>query len=241
MAASDLYSPLSAGPLSFNAGNTGGFQIGKILKEDPLPAQFGAATSEVPDLTQTADVLKNFGGQFTSTGQDALAMAARGELTGPQTAQLNQFRQGLTNQARQMYYSMGRTPDQDTSFLGTTADIDAKVNAMAQAEIQSTIQLGLGEVSAGGTFFGQSLGFDQAAVNTLISAGQAQLKQDEDYRKSLTDTFSSLFKLFGTVGGAVAGGLFGGPAGAAAGASLGGSLTGALDAKAGGGSDKVFQ
>ena len=235
-ASSDLFSPLSAGPLSVQAAPTPGTSLGGFFKPDALPAQFGQATAEVPDLTRTADVLKGFGSTLTGQGADALAMAARGELTAPQQAQLDQFRTGLTNQARQMYYSMGRTPDQDTSFLGTTADIDAKVNAMAQQEIQTTIQLGLGELTSGSSFFGQSLGFDQTAVNTLISAGQAQLKQDEEYRKTLSDTFSSIFKLVGTVGGA----FVGGPGGAAVGGMLGGLIGGKIDQSQAGGSSSAL-
>ena len=71
-------------------------------------------------------------------------MAQQGQLTGPQQAQLNLYRQGLQNQAQQTYASMGRNINQDTSGISTQAHIDEQVNAMSQQQIQSTIALGLG-------------------------------------------------------------------------------------------------
>ena len=69
------------------------------------------------------------------------------------------------------------------------------VNAMAQSQIQSTIQLGLGEISGGSSLIGQGLGFDNAANQILLQAGQAQLQQDKNYSDSLTSVFSGIAKM----------------------------------------------
>src|SRR6202041_1143556 len=109
-------------------------------------------------------------------------MAESGQLTPEQQATVGQYQSGLTNQARQQFYSMGMDPDKSTGFVTQTANIDAQVNAIAQAEIQSTIQLGLGEVSGGNSLENTGLGFENAANQALIAAGQAQLQLDQQYR-----------------------------------------------------------
>ena len=119
-------------------------------------------------------------------------MAQNGQLTVPQQAELNQFAQGEKNTAAQTYASMGRNINQDTSGISTQQNIDASINAMAQKEIATTIQLGLGELSAGGSMTGQALGFENAANQALIQAGQAQIQQDKDYSTALTGAFSSI-------------------------------------------------
>ncbi len=136
---------------------------------------------------------------LVTQGQEALGMAQRGELTPAQQAQLSKYGTGLTNQARQQYYNMGRNPDNDTSFISQTANIDTQINAMAQAEIQSTIQLGLGEISGGSSLIGQGLGFENAANQVLLQAGQAQLQQDKNYSDSLTNVFGSIAKMAGSL------------------------------------------
>jgi len=137
--------------------------------------------------------------QLVGQGEDALAMAQRGELTPEQRAQLSVYGTGLTNQARQMYAGMGVNPDKDTSFLSTTADIDTKVNAMAQQQIQSTIQLGLGEISGGSSLISGGLGNVNAANSALLQVGEAQLKNDQAYSSNLTSAFGAIGSLFGGV------------------------------------------
>ena len=63
---------------------------------------------------------------------------------------------------------------------------------MAQAQIQSTIQLGLGEISGGSSLIGQGLSFQTAANQALIAAGEAQIKQDQTYSAALTSAFTAL-------------------------------------------------
>ena len=183
----------------------GGAGLAGILSqgEKSLPWEYTAALGNVPALQQNAQTLFGESQQLYGTGQTALQMAEAGQLTPEQTAQLQQFRTGLTNQARQTYASMGRNPDQDTSFITTTANIDTQVNAMAQDQIRSSIQLGLGELSSAGSFAGQAVSESTAASNILIQAGQAQLAQDKAYSDSLTNVFGSIGKIFGAVlGGA---------------------------------------
>lgn len=191
------------------------------MGESPLPWEFGQVASNAPTMFSQGGTLFNTGMGFTNQGQQALEMAQQGQLTDPQKAQLSEFDQSLKNQAAQLYAGQGRNINQDTSAISTYADIDAKVNAMAQQEIQSTIALGLGETQAGASFAGQALGYESAANQALIAAGTAQLQQDKDYSDSLSSVFGSIFKMAGTIGGAA----IGGPAGAA----VGGTLAGALD------------
>jgi hypothetical protein len=225
------FNPLSVGALGVGAAGLGAI-IGK--GESPIPQQFQQLQAEVPYLQSQAAWMQGQGASLlpgaqalTAQGTSALGMAQRGELTQPQQAQLGQYRTGLTNQARQTFANMGRNPDQDTSFINQTADIDAQVNAMAQQQIQSTIALGLGELSAGSSMTGEalsfetgSLGFENAASQALVQAGQAQISEDKAYSDSLTSAFSAIGKLFGTF----AGGAIGGPAGAAVGGAVGSAV-----------------
>jgi hypothetical protein len=186
---------LGAGGLALGAGG-----LGYMLSKGPgqLPWQYGQLENQVPGELAQAQSLESSGADLTAQGKSALAMAQAGQLTVPQQAEVNKYGTSLTNQARQQYYSMGRNPDQDTSFIQTTANIDAEVNAMAQKEIQSTIALGLGEIQAGTGETGQGLQFQSAANQALIAAGEAQIKLDQQYSQSLTGAFAAIGTLFGT-------------------------------------------
>ena len=182
---------LGLGALGIGAG----LMLGK--GETPLPPEFAQMGQMVPGLQSQAGTAFGQGQQLYGQGAQALQMAQAGQLTQPQQAALNQYKTGLTNQANQMYAAMGRSPTQDTSYIGTTADIDAKVNAMAQQEIQSTIQLGFSELQGASSFENTSLGFSNAAAKILQAEGDAQLKQDENYSNSLTNLFGSIAKIAG--------------------------------------------
>jgi hypothetical protein len=177
----------------------GALGFGAILAQGPgqLPAQFGQLEGNVPGMESEASLLEGQGSALVGQGTQALNMAQQGQLTPEQQAQLSQYQTGLTNQARQQYAAMGRNPDQDTSFVSTTGNIDTQVNAMAQQQIQSTIALGLGEISGGNSLNSTGLGFQNAANQALITAGQAQLQLDQQYSSSLTSAFSSIGTLFG--------------------------------------------
>lgn len=165
--------------------------------ESPLPSEFSELTATVPTLESQGSTAFSEGQQFTTQGQKALQMAQNGQLTPQQQAQLQVYQGGLQNTAAQEYATMGRNSNQDTSFVSTQANIDTQVNAMAQNEIQSTIALGLGETSAGSSFTGQALGFENAANSALIAAGNAQLQQDKDYSSSLTNAFTAVASIAG--------------------------------------------
>lgn len=253
----------TSGPLTTGGTNTfGGLSGGQLLGlgggaaavgglgyllaqgPSPLPPEYGQLTGQqVPLLNQEAQTynqdaagLLATGAGFTQQGQGALAMAQRGELTAPQAAALSQTRTGLENQAAQTYANMGRNINQDTSGISTQANIDAQTTAMAQQYIQSTIQLGLGETSAGATYsglgaqFGQlGLGATSQANSALIAAGQAQLEQNKTYSSALSGAFGAI--------GSIAGGLLGsfmGPVGTAAGSALGGMAGKAIGGASGG-------
>lgn len=188
---------LAGGALAAGAGG-----LGYMLSRGPgsLPAQYGQLEAGIPGMVDEAHLLEGQGGALVGQGTEALRMGQRGELTPEQQAQLTQFRTGETNKARQMYAGMGRNPDQDTAYLGTTADIDARVNAMAQEQIRSTIALGLGEISSGSSLIGQGAGFQSAANSALIAAGEAQMKLDKQYSDSLTSAFTAIGTMFGAMG-----------------------------------------
>lgn len=194
-------SPFGLSPGALAALGIGAAGFGTMLArgESPLPTEFATLTGNVPNLQNEAQLLEAQGGSFINQGQGTLAMAAAGQLTDPQKAQLGEYSSDLKNQAIQTYAGMGRNWNQDTSAIQTQASIDARVNAMAQEQIRTTIQLGLGQIGEGNSLIGQGLGFQGAANTALVQAGQAQVAQDAAYSKSLTDSFSAIGNLFGGI------------------------------------------
>jgi hypothetical protein len=192
-------SGIGSGALSFAGPAVGALGLGALLAQGPgsLPVQYQQLENNVPGMEQEATSLETQGGTLTGQGTQALQMAQNGQLTPEQQAQLSLYQTGLTNQSRQQFAAMGRNPDQDTAFINQTANIDTQVNAMAQQQIQSTIQLGLGELSSGSSLIGQGLGFENAANQALIAAGQAQIQLDTSYSTNLTSAFSAIGTLFG--------------------------------------------
>ncbi len=210
-------SPFSLGTVGTAAAGGAGLAGLFLSGSNELVPQFQQLEAQVPGLESEAQTLEGEGQTFTTEGTQTVNNAAAGVLTPQQQAQLSVFQSGLTNTADQEYASMGRNPNQDTSFISTQADIDTKVNAMAQQQIQSSIALGLGQISAGSNATGQGLEFQNAADQALIVAGNAQVASDAAYSQALSGAFSAI----GTIVGGVAGGAVGGPAGAVAGASIG--------------------
>jgi hypothetical protein len=200
--AADSLSSGSGSGLNFGmigAAGLGAAGLGAILGmgESPLPPQFTELTDSVSGLRSEASSLEATGSHLTGEGEQALAMARRGELTPEQQAQLKVYSGGLENQSRQMFFNMGRDPDADTAAITQQGNIDTQVNAMAQAQIQSTIALGLGEIQAGSSATGQGLQFESAANQALITAGNAQIQLDKQYSDALTGAFSAIGNLFG--------------------------------------------
>lgn len=189
----------SSGALGLGSLAIGGAGLGYLLSqgEPPLPTEFGQLTANVPGMEAQAQTLFGEGQGLTTQGTQALEMAQKGELTPEQQAQLKLYQGGLTNTAQQTFASMGRNINQDTSGISAQGNIDTQVNAMAQQQIQSTIALGLGELSAGSNMTGQALSFENAADSALIAAGQAQIQQDKSYSDSLTSVFSSIGNILG--------------------------------------------
>ena len=197
-ASSSIGSLGNLGSIGALAGGAAGLGWAILAQgEGSLPSQFQQLQAGVPGLQQTGSALTSQGQALQAQGMQAVGMAQQGQLTAPQQAQLSQYGAGLNNQSRQMFYNMGRNPDADTAAINQSGNNAAMVNAMAQQDIQSTLQIGLGELSAGATSIGQGLQFDQAANQALLAAGEAQLKLDQQYSTSLTSAFSSIGNLFG--------------------------------------------
>jgi len=210
-------SPFSLGTLGTAAAGGAGLAGLFLSGSTQLPQQYQQLEGNVPGLEAESSTLEGEGQTFTQQGQQALQMAQNGQLTPQQQAQLSLYQGGLENTAAQTYASMGRNINQDTSGINTQANIDTQVNAMAQQQIQSTIALGLGETSAGSQYDQAGLGFQNAADNILVQAGQAQVAADTAYSNSLTGAFSAI----GTILGGITGAAVGGPTGAVAGATIG--------------------
>lgn len=191
-------SPLGLGNILGAGAGLGALAYTMGKGESPLPSQYDVVQNTyAPTEFGQGQALYGQGQALAAQGQSLLAKAGRGELTAPQQASLSQTRTGLENQAAQMYYNMGRSPTHDTSFIGTTADIDARVNAMAQQFIQTTIQLGASELSAGSSFMTAGTAEENAATGAMLQVGQAQLKNDEDYSNAVSAAFGALAKGFG--------------------------------------------
>jgi hypothetical protein len=193
---------LSSGSMmGLGALGLGAAGFGAILGqgEPKLPWQFGQLSNNAALMEQQGGTLFGEGQQLYGQGAAALGMAQQGQLTTPQQAQLTLESQKLNNQASQAYASMGRNINQDTSGISTQANIDTQINAMAQQQIQSTIALGLGEIQTGGSMTGQALGFENAANQALVQAGEAQLKNDQAYSTALTGAFTSIATIMGSV------------------------------------------
>jgi hypothetical protein len=182
---------LGLGALGIGAG----IMLGK--GETPLPPEYAAMGAMVPGLQQNAATLFGQGQQLAGEGRSLIQKAGAGELTLPQQAELKQYSTGLQNMANQQFAAMGRNITSDTSGIGVQADIDAKINAMAQQEIRTTLTTGFQELQAGQNEFGQSLGYSEAAAKILQAEGEAQLKQDQAYSQSLTNMFGSIAKIAG--------------------------------------------
>jgi hypothetical protein len=196
-------------------GAGAGLMLGR--GETPLPPEYAQMGAMVPGLQANAADLYGKGQDIYKMGLSDIQKARAGELTLPQQAELNQYKTGLQNTANQTMAAMGRSMTGDTSAIGISADIDAKILAMSQREIEFTLKTGFQELTAGQAEFGQSLGYSDAAAKILQAEGEAQLKQDQAYSKSLTDMFSTI----GKIAGIAIGGSFGGPAGAAVGGQIG--------------------
>src|SRR5580700_12040902 len=109
-------SSLFSSPLSLGAAGVGALGLGALIAQGPgqLPSQYGQATASSPWEIATGQSTIGQGQTLVNQGTEALAMAEAGQLTAPQQAQLGQYQSGLTNQARQQFYSMGQDPDKST-------------------------------------------------------------------------------------------------------------------------------
>jgi hypothetical protein len=197
-------SSLFSSPLALGAAGVGALGLGALIAQGPgqLPSQFGQATEIAPWEINTGQQTIGQGQTLVNQGTQAVGMAQAGQLTPEQAAQLEQYSSGLTNQSRQMFYSMGQNPDKSTGFVTQTGNIDAQVNAMAQQEIQTTLQIGLGEISSGNSLMATGGSEISAATQALMAAGEAQLKLDTSYSSNLTSAFGAIGSMFGALGGA---------------------------------------
>jgi hypothetical protein len=188
-------SALNLGALGLGAG-----ALGYLMAKGPasLPEQYQQLEGQAPILFGQGSQLFGQGQGLITSGQQALDMARRGELTPEQTAQLQLSRQGLQNFAAQTYAAMGRTGP-DTSKIGTQADIETRVTAMAQSYLDTTIKIGLGELGAGTNLTGQALGFEKAGMDALQAAGNAQIQLDKQYSDSFASMFGSVAKMAGQI------------------------------------------
>lgn len=177
----------------------GAADLGLLLTqgEPSLPSEFNVLQETyAPTEFSQGQASYGQGQSYLAQGQQALAMAQKGQLTPEQAAQLSLYRTGLENTASQEYYNMGRSPTRDTSFISQQGLIDTQVNAMAQQQIQTTIQLGLGETSAGTSLESLGLGYESSANQALVAAGTAQMQNDQNYNGAIQNAFSAMAGVF---------------------------------------------
>lgn len=197
-------SGLSAGTWgTLGLGALGLGTLGYLASQGPtnvasIPG-FAQANAMVPGYQANAAQTWNQGQGFLGQGGANLEMAAKGQLTPEQAAQLALTQQGLENTARQTYASMGRDMSRDTSGISTEANIAAQTTAIAQSYIQSTIALAGQQITAGQNLLGTSLAESNAATNILIQEGQQQVALNKQFSDSMSSAFGSIAKIFGAV------------------------------------------
>ena len=218
----------STSPLSLNASSLapaaaagGGLAALFLAGGGPdIPPQIGQVDTNAAALESEADTLWGSGNSLIAGGQSALGPAMAGQLTPEQQATLTTEQQSATNVADQIYASMGRNPNQDTSFISTQTDINTKLMAAANQFVQTNIASAFQEINAGASITGQG-GQDMSAANSaLLQAAQLTMTADQNYSNALTGAFSAIGSLVGGIAGFSAGG----PVGAIAGASIGKNL-----------------
>lgn len=214
-------SPLNLSTLGPLAAGSGGLAALLLSGGGPsIPPQFGEIGGNVTGLEGEARTLWGSGNALIVGGESALGPAMAGVLTPEQQATLTTERQSAGNTAAQIYTSMGRNPNQDTSFISTKTDIDTKLMAAANTFVQSNIANAFQEITTGLSLTGQGTQDMSAANQALLQMAQLTMQADQNYSNSLTAAFSAIGSLVGGIGGAVVGG----PAGAVAGASIGKAL-----------------
>ena len=110
-------------------------------------------------------------------------MAANQQITAPQTAEIETWKQQQKNQLYQMYAKNGLDPNKSSDYLQGVQQIEQQAIGMQQQFIDQLIKTGLGET-------GQ-------ATSALQSAAQMQLQEDKDFQQSLQSAIQS----FGLVAG----------------------------------------
>lgn len=130
-------------------------------------SQQGKTPPAVGKLEANSNVSSDLARQY-------LAAAQSGQLTGPQQASLDQYKQQAKNQIRQYFSSIGQFDS--TSRIQAEAQIDQTAVAMQQQLVQQTLANGLSLMNASNTPLAQvaqyQMGQDQALVNAMGSFAQ---------------------------------------------------------------------
>lgn len=215
-------SPFNLGSITPLAGAAGGGIAALLMGGGgpQLPPQFGDIGANASTLTNEAGQLYGEGQSLIRGGQSALIPAMQGVLTPEQQASLTVANQKLGNEAAQLYASMGRNPNQDTSMISTQTDIQTKLLAASNAFVQTNIDAAFKEIGAGNSLTATGNQAMSQADSALLEEAKLQMQADKEYSDSLTSAFSAIGQIFGGVAGMAAGG----PAGASIGMSLGRAL-----------------
>ena len=206
------------GPLAVGGGGLAALLLGG--GGPSIPPQLGEVGGNVTGLEGEAHTLWDSGNALIAGGRSALDPAMRGVLTPEQQATLTTERQSANNTAAQIYASMGRNANQDTSFISTRTDIDTKLMAAANNFVNTNIANAFKEIETGASLTGQGTQDMSAANQALLQMAQLTMQADQNYSNSLTAAFSAVGSIVGGIGGAA----LGGPAGAVAGANIGRAL-----------------
>lgn len=173
-----------------------GAGMGLMLAQGPaqLPQQYVQAEQQVPIIQGWAQNAQTQGQQLVGQATQGFAAAQAGQLTPEEQATLDQQNKQLNNQARQVYASMGRSFDQDTSSISTSTNIAQALMASAQNMIQTNIQLASAQLSGGTNLLGISANEESAANNILMQAGAAQVQLNTNYSNQLAAAMGAVGK-----------------------------------------------
>lgn len=125
-----------------------------------------------PHLPPQAEQLSKLGSSLGATGQQNLTMAANQQITAPQMAEIDTWKQQQRNALYQLYARSGRDPNNDSDYLQGLQQIEQQAIGMRQQFIDQLVRTGLGET-------GQATGALQNSANL-------QIQQDKEFQESLS-------------------------------------------------------
>jgi hypothetical protein len=121
--------------------------------------------------------------QFYNQGSALVNQANQGQVTGPQQAQIDNFKRTQMASAKQYLATTGQGTD-STAMLGMQANIDMQATLLQQGFVQQNFQMGMSE-----------MGIADSATAQLI---QLQLQKQEQTSQAMSNfmyTYAMMFAM----------------------------------------------